>query len=465
MGAATIVVGLGFGDEGKGTMVDWLVRTHDAKLVVRFNGGAQAGHNVVLPDGRHHCFSQWGAGTLAGARTLLSRTMLVNPIFALSEAERLERIGVGDPLSLLAVEDTALITTQFHVAANRLRELARSRSEGVHGSCGMGIGETQQDVLAGVDDVIHAGELRDVATLKKKLRRCQERKLAEVNRLGFDRSSAAVQRELDVLIDYKNLALDAYERFAAKASFVGERWLGEQLRGPGDVIFEGAQGVLLDEDWGFHPHTTWSHCTFLNAERLIPPDIEAVRLGVLRTFHTRHGAGPFPTESPECDRLIRDDHNVRNDWQHGFRAGAFDLVLARYALDVVGGCDVLALTHVDKLPLTQVCYAYEDDTGTTTTRLPLGATSPAIPSLTYQEELGRQLALRRPLLSRLPIESSSDGLRRAALHLGEEVIGVPVAALSTGQTYADKQDVRERWRMGRRAVACSGRAAMHRIET
>jgi adenylosuccinate synthase len=436
MGAATIVLGLGFGDEGKGTMVDWLARTRDAKLVVRFNGGAQAGHNVVLPDGRHHCFSQWGAGTFAGARTILSHDVLVNPIFALSEAERLQQTGVPDPFALLVVEEGAVVTTQFHVAANRLRELARGG--GVHGSCGMGIGETQQDVLAGADDVLRVGELRDHAVLKKKLRRCQERKLAEVNRLGFDRSSAAVQRELGVLVDYQNIALDAYAVFAAKATFVDESWLGEKLRDPGHVLFEGAQGVLLDEDWGFHPHTTWSHCTFANAERLIPADVEAVRLGVLRTFHTRHGAGPFPTESPEFDALIQDDHNVANTWQQGFRAGAFDLVLARYALDVVGGCDALALTHVDKLSATQLCYAYESAAGTTT-RLPLGAVAPAVPSLDYQEELGRRLVGQKPLLSRLFVDPSKAGLQRAARHLCEDVVGVPVAAISTGQTCADKQ--------------------------
>jgi len=438
MGVARIVVGLGFGDEGKGTIVDWLVRTHDAKLVVRFNGGAQAGHNVVLPDGRHHCFSQWGAGTFAGARTLLSRFMLVNPIFALSEAERLQRTGVREPFSLLAVEEGAVVTTQFHVAANRLRELARGRD--VHGSCGMGIGETQQDILAGVDDVLRAGDLRDLDVLKKKLRRCQERKLAEVNRLGFDRSSAAVQRELDVLVDSQDIALDSYEAFASKVTLVDERWLGPQLRALEDVIFEGAQGVLLDEDWGFHPHTTWSHCTFVNAESLIPADVEPMRLGVLRTFHTRHGAGPFPTESPEFNDLVRDDHNTFDHWQHGFRAGAFDLVLARYALDAVGGCDALALTHVDKLPRTQLCYAYQDNAGTDTmTCLPLGVQLPAIPSLDYQEERTRWLSCRKPLLTRPWVEPSDDGLRRAALRLGEEVLGVPVAVLSTGQTHADKQ--------------------------
>src|SRR5271157_1837790 len=132
MAGVTLVAGFGFGDEGKGSIVDYLTRRHGARLVVRYNGGAQAGHNVTTPEGRHHCFSQWGSGTFAGARTLLSRFMMVNPIFAVSEARHLESVGISNPWSLLSVERDALITTPFHVAANRLREIARRRGSGVH---------------------------------------------------------------------------------------------------------------------------------------------------------------------------------------------------------------------------------------------------------------------------------------------------------------------------------------------
>ena len=140
MRGAIVVAGLGFGDEGKGTTVDWLVRRHESALVVRYNGGAQAAHNVVLPDGRHHTFSQFGSGTLAGAETFLSRYMLVNPSAMLNEAAGLAGLGVVDPLSRVHVDEDALITTPFHIAANRAREQARG--DGRHGSCGMGIRET-----------------------------------------------------------------------------------------------------------------------------------------------------------------------------------------------------------------------------------------------------------------------------------------------------------------------------------
>ena len=457
MASVTVVVGLGFGDEGKGTTVDRLTRARKAKLVVRYNGGAQAGHNVVTSDGRHHCFSQWGSGTFAGAPTLLSRYMMVNPIFALSEAKRLEGSGIMAPLLLLTVEGGALVTTQFHVAANRLRELARGRGGGVHGSCGMGIGETQQDAISGAADVIRAEELRDRTTLLRKLRRCQERKRAEVEALPFDRSAPAVQQELEVLTDWRDVALDDYQAFADGVKIVDDRWLHKELREPGHVLFEGAQGVLLDQDWGFHPHTTWSECTFANAHRLLAgsgAERRVERLGVLRVYHTRHGAGPFPTESAEFAPFSADDHNCHTPWQHGFRSGALDLVLARYALEVVGGCDGLVFTHLDKLDKVKdvaVCHAYDDTMVWPSVpspplmdrlgqRLPLGSSPPTIPDLQYQEELGRLLTKACPRYRRFKL----NGAMRHAMHLGE-LLDTPVVMVSTGPTEKDKAFVGRDW--------------------
>src|SRR5687768_12378377 len=113
-----IVIGLGFGDEGKGAVVDALCGDGSVSTVVRFNGGAQAAHNVIA-GGRHHTFSQFGSGTLAGVPTWLSRHVLVEPIALATESRELEAIGVPDPLSLMSIDAQALLTTPFHVAANR----------------------------------------------------------------------------------------------------------------------------------------------------------------------------------------------------------------------------------------------------------------------------------------------------------------------------------------------------------
>src|SRR5213593_4162792 len=121
MRRAIVTVGLGFGDEGKGATVDFLCRRHGADLVVRYCGGSQAGHNVQLPDGRRHTFSQLGAGTLAEGppRTYLGPNVVIDPPALVREAEHLRELGVGDPLGLLTVHPRCLVATAWHRALNR----------------------------------------------------------------------------------------------------------------------------------------------------------------------------------------------------------------------------------------------------------------------------------------------------------------------------------------------------------
>lgn len=374
MANVILVAGLGYGDEGKGSIVDYLTRTRSAGLVVRYNGGAQAAHNVV--DGfRHHTFAQFGSGTLAGAATFLSRYMLVNPGALINEAKHLEALGEHDIFERLIIEEGALITNPFQIAANRLKEIARAG--GRHGSCGMGIGETMADSLAEpelalrVEDLAGAGGWR---TLTQKLRWSQARKVEELREQAADlRGNRAAMREWAVLTD-PNLARECAHRyneffelpwFMAGRSFLQSRLEDE----PGAVIFEGAQGVLLDQDYGFQPYSTWTDTTFTNAYRLLEDyEGQITRLGVVRAYGTRHGAGPFPTEDPTLD--LPDQHNGWGDWQQGFRVGHFDALTFDYALRAIGEVDALALTHLDCLSGPQrLCTAYELPDGTTVSRI------------------------------------------------------------------------------------------------
>ena len=163
---AIAVVDLGFGDAGKGLLTDFLTRRTSAEVIVRFNGGAQAGHNVVTADGRHHTFAQMGAGSFSpGVRTFLSRDVVVHPTALLVEARVLATKGVPDALLRIAMSERSLVVTPFHQAANRLRELARNEAR--HGSCGVGVGETVR--LAGMhpEDAVRAGDLRDRRVLEE----------------------------------------------------------------------------------------------------------------------------------------------------------------------------------------------------------------------------------------------------------------------------------------------------------
>lgn len=353
-----IILGLGFGDEGKGTICDHIARTTSASLVVRFSGGAQCGHNVVTPDGRHHTFAQFGSGTFAGARTHLSRFMLVNPVTLMNEAIKLEELSCK-PFDVTTIEREALVTNFFQMIANQAREVQRGKNR--HGSCGMGIGETVSDAIKYPEMAIRIKDIETPEVLRKKLTFSRDLKREEFGNApeGID----AFHPFSDDRIDYY---VGLFQKLASMVRVVDESFLTEELQKSNTVIFEGAQGVLLDQDYGFHPYTTWSNTTFDNALDLLRDfDGEVTKVGVLRGYMTRHGAGPFPTEidndNPPESAIRKDVHNQWGRFQEGFRLGHFDAVLARYALEVIGGVDELAITNLDKLgPLPRFCSSYDD---------------------------------------------------------------------------------------------------------
>lgn len=390
-----MVVDLGYGDAGKGTVVDWLCARGPYGAVVRFNGGAQAAHNVVTPDGRHHTFAQFGSGTFTpGVVTHLSRFVLVDPLALAAEADHLAALGVRDALDRLTVDRDALLTTPYHRAANRARATAT-----LHGSCGMGVGETAAYALAHAD-APRAGDCRSPVRLRRRLRLLRDRLFAELGPLDVP--------------DVEDCAA-AFAAFAARVRLTGEGFLPALLR-RGPAVFEGAQGVLLDERYGFHPHTTWSTTTFANAAALLAEaGADARRLGVLRAYLTRHGPGPFVTEDP---RLVRPEpHNRAGRWQGAFRVGHLDAVALRYALEVCGGADALALTHLDA-PAPLICEAYDDG----------DRIAPAA-------DLAGQERLTARLLTAYPRYSPVGADPVAAV---ERALGVPVALRSYGPTLLDK---------------------------
>jgi adenylosuccinate synthase len=353
-----IVVGLGFGDEGKGSIVDALVRRTGASTVVRFNGGAQAAHNVVTDDGRHHTFSQWGSGTLAGARTILTKDVVISPLAMVEEAKVLMNVGVTDPFSLLTVDERALVCTPYHAMMNQVRETVRGSDN--HGTCGVGVGEAVADSLVG-DDCIRVTDLLRPDDLASKVKALRASKVAEALKLMKGETSFDAWSFLNDV----NIERGMIERLLDAETWINiAAWdeVAEQLR-RGNLVFEGAQGVLLDEWHGFHPHTTWSTTTGDNARSMfasagVPGELKTV--GVIRAYATRHGAGPFPTE---LDVPARDgEHNDSKGRQGRFRVGRFDAMLTRYALEADGLVDALAVTCVDHLG-DRTCVAYDSEYG------------------------------------------------------------------------------------------------------
>lgn len=424
-----IVTDLGFGDAGKGTVVDYLAARNKADniptLVVRHNGGPQAGHNVSWRHRhrlRNHTFSQWGSGSLKNATTYLSRFMIINPEALVNEESMLFNAPAcgDDPISALKVAESAPVVTPWHQALNLFRE--RCRGNLAHGTCGHGVGELMASVVEDDPNIIRARDLCSRSILSSKLRYWYDKINNEMAELNLD------AYKMDVYVptmDDVSRTMDFFAGVGERLQVVSDNYIGEVLSGSYgntySLIFEGAQGVLLDENYGFHPHTTWSTTTTENARTLLG-DREAVSIGVTRTYQTRHGAGPFVTER---NTLNHDEpHNDATGHQGFFRQGDLDLVALRYAMNVAGGIDQIALTHCDRLAATNtVCNEYN-----TVSDL---AVTPHVGDLAFQEDLTELLYCSRPRLTEV---SPRDFVDLVSSELA------PVRLFSYGPTAEDKSE-------------------------
>lgn len=442
MAKVYMVAGLGFGDEGKGTITEYLTSRSKAHTVIRYNGGAQAAHNVVRPDGTHHTFSQFGSGTFEGAATHLSRFVVIDPMALIAEGTALQSAGVPDVFDRLTVEDQALLITPYHKAANRLRELGRQSK---HGSCGVGVGETVADDLSHHDESPVAGDLRNRRVLKDKLSAIRSRKLAMFSKIDIytDSHNTLLKPAFDLLTVPVEKVVDLWMENASRIKAVSDDYLLDVIMSrDGAVVFEGAQGVLLDETWGFHPYTTWTDITFSNARKLLGP-VESEHsyrtYGVIRTYHTRHGSGPFPSmirSKEEHDRLALtvEKHNGKHDWQGSFRVGYFDMVLFRYALSVIKDLDFVALTHMDILPtLSKMCISYGEHNGIVGLHLTSDGRlrKKEVTDLEHQERLGNALSHAGLDLNYWPVNGDF-------IEVLQDMAEVKVGITSSGPTLNDK---------------------------
>lgn len=390
------LIGLAFGDCGKGVFTDALCRRWQAHTVARFNGGAQAGHNVVLPDGRHHTFSQFCAGTLVpGTFSVLTAAVVVHPTALLVEEQALRTLGVADAFARLLIDARCRVTTPFHQAAGRLRELRTA-----HGTCGVGVGETVRHGLEHADEILRYADLARPARAAQLLEAIRLRLAGEFRDAPRVVGEAWAQ-ELAVLHDAQlgMRWLTQVQALLREVQPASRDRVAQRLALPGSVLFEGAQGVLLDEWRGFHPHTTWSSIhTDAVEDVLADAGLPAVvtHLGVLRSYLTRHGAGPLPTHDATLTALP-EPHNADDGWQGRFRRGHPDAVLLRYALAAAGRIDGLVLSHLDAptahKPL-RWCEAYGiEGEGGRVADLPLGERG----DLAHQAALTERLTRARPL--------------------------------------------------------------------
>ncbi len=329
-----IVLGLGYGDEGKGLVTAYHALTSKHPLVIRFSGGHQAGHTVVTEQGERHVFSNLGSGTMAGAPTYWSRFCTFNPVDFWQERQALEAKGFS---SLFFLDALAPVTTPYDVFANRRRE-----KEQAHGSCGMGVGATYERMEG--PHKLFAQDLLFPAVLQLRLRAVRE---YYASRLGLPEN----WEELEALFLY------AVAEIQPHLEVVQERTFFQQQRFE-TYIFEGSQGILLDMDHGFFPHVTRARTTARQAMELIQANAlpTPAIYYVTRTYQTRHGTGPLSNEHlPLSLRPTPLETNQYNDWQGHQRRSVLDADMLNYAL----ACDANYVGHAPK-HLVLTCVDHVD---------------------------------------------------------------------------------------------------------
>jgi len=310
-----IVLGLGFGDEGKGAFVNYLCSQEKNPMVVRFNGGHQVGHTVVIGNKRH-VFSNFGSGTLRDVPTFWSKFCTVSPTGVLKEGTVLREMGLNP---VVYYDSNSMVTTPFDILQNHKNE-----NENNHGSVGVGFGQTIQrnedKYHLYMRDLLYP-EIRD-----QKLKNIIDKYYG----LNFDPTKPHQNTTTrKIYIDFLVACDDLVTRYRIR----------DGLKGLHDhnFIFEGGQGIMLDMDYGFYPNVTRSNCTAKNALELIKEiDFRAnIRTYyVTRAYQCRHGNGHMTNTELDTSYII-DNPNETNiqGFQGEFRKSVLDLDMVKYAVE------------------------------------------------------------------------------------------------------------------------------------
>jgi adenylosuccinate synthase len=413
---AIVVIGAQWGDEGKGKATDLL--GGQVQWVVRYQGGNNAGHTVVLPDGQKFALHLIPSGILADDVTnVIGNGVVIDPSVLLDELAGLERRGV-DTTRLIVSADAHLIMP-YHVAIDRVTE--RFLGKAKIGTTGRGIGPAYQDKIARVG--VRVQDLLDEKILRQKVEAALEFKNQVLVKV-YNRRALDPVRVVDTV-------LEQADRFAHRITDT-RLVLNEALDAGEVVLLEGSQGTLLDVDHGTYPFVTSSNPTAGGAcagSGIGPTRITSV-VGILKAYTTRVGSGPFPTELTDAmgDHLRKAGGEVGVTTGRDRRTGWFDAVIARYATRVNGTTDYFltkldTLSGLDKVP---VCVAYEVD-GVRMDSMPMTQTAlhHAVPVLEELPGWWEDLSACRTF-DELPANA------RSYVERVEELAGARVSAVGVG---------------------------------
>ncbi len=413
--ASVVVVGSQWGDEGKGKIVDWLADR--AELVVRFQGGHNAGHTIQTGDATYK-LSLLPSGVTRGTLSVIGNGVVIDPWALFEEIERVQAQGLTITPKVLRIAENATVILPFYAELDRAREIARGKD--AIGTTGRGIGIAYEDKVA--RRAVRVVDLVERETLESKVAALLHHHNALLRGHGQDEISD------DGLIE-KLLAVG--EKLAPFVEATWDRVESAARKGT-RMLFEGAQGALLDVDHGTYPFVTSSN-TVAGAAAVgsgLGPRSVGYVLGITKAYTTRVGSGPFPTE------LLDDVGKGLGERGREFgtvtsrprRCGWFDAVLVRQTVRI-GGIAGLALTKLDVLDgmdEVKICVGYEDADGNTYDHLPA--------SMRLQEAV-------RPIYETMEGWSGTTQGGRSWVDLPaaaikyvrriEELVGAPVALLST----------------------------------
>jgi adenylosuccinate synthase len=347
--ANVAVIGTQWGDEGKGKIVDWL--SERADIVVRFQGGHNAGHTLVI-DGTKYKLSILPSGTVrSGKLSIIGNGTVVDPFHLLSEIAHLQNQGVQISPDNLLLSETATLILPVHAQVDKAREVLRG--SGKIGTTGRGIGPAYEDKIA--RRAIRIADLSDTDVLKKKIEQIVTWHNIFLKASGDEGITASsVFEQLEPIIP-------------EILSYTGRSWevLGAAHASGKRILFEGAQGVMLDIDHGTYPFVTSSNTVAAQAATgsgTGPSNIHFT-LGITKAYTTRVGEGPFPTEdfAEDGQRMGKKGREFGTVTGRKRRCGWFDAVMVRQA-GLMAGITGMALTKLDVLDgfeVLKICVGYE----------------------------------------------------------------------------------------------------------
>lgn len=450
-----IVTGLGIGEESKGATVEWLSKELKAHTVLR-SGGCQAGHNIVQ-DKREQKFSHFGCGTFEGAKTHLI-DMVFDPIELFEEAIELEEKGVKDPLEMISIDEDCVAITPFHGAISRLREILRDNDK--KGTIGKGVGEALRD-SCDPNLVIRAKDFfEDEEVLIYKVENIRKYKLEQA--LLLLTGSEIVPQEIEILRNERltKEIVSSFKYLSMLVKITGKKYLKELLDREGVMVGEASHGALLHPDYGFVPHVTQVDPTARKVLEAISTNEyngRIYRIGLSRTYMTRHGAGPLVSFNEEMTSSIKETHNDKDhEWLGVFRNGNYDVVAMKYAIEISGGkksFDGLKISFMDVLSnfdKWEICEAYRYDGNEADLNDYFEIKDGLIreikvyrgknkdDQLEHQLQLTKLLKACKPVLRSICATEEKD-LGQVFIEYVEEKLELPVIALAFGPKSSDRK--------------------------